>query len=379
MRYPLTILALTLILLAGSADARTWRIHPDGSGDAATIQAGIEAAASGDTVLVSCGTYTEHDILLSTVGLVVRSESGQPDCVTIDAQRLGRVLYGQGLDATTRIEGFTLTGGSSDRGGGGGFSAASPVIADCLFIDNLSTFVGGGVDCRSESSPAFDHCRFIDNEADWDGGGLYCLGASSPTLDNCEFIGNTGGHSGGGMRCEGPGSDPVLTHCTFSGNDSDFGGGFICYTSAEASLTNCTFSANAAASDGGGLYCGGFGVLTLSRTIVAYSDVGVGVFCESASTATLSCCDLFANAAGDWVGEIAGQGGADGNLGVDPQFCSIQPDADRNWMLQSDSPCAPGNHPQGTDCGVIGAWPVGCGTTPSERSTWGNIKTRFRD
>ena len=42
-----------------------------------------------------------------------------------------------------------------------------------------------------------------------------------------------------------------------------------------------------------------------------------------------------------------------GNLSADPLFCN--PDL-ADFRLQDDSPCAPGG-----ECGLIGAWPVGCG------------------
>jgi len=46
--------------------------------------------------------------------------------------------------------------------------------------------------------------------------------------------------------------------------------------------------------------------------------------------------------------------------------------------LQADSPCAPGNHPDGMDCGTIGALGVECGTVKAKAVTWGSVKALYR-
>lgn len=64
------------------------------------------------------------------------------------------------------------------------------------------------------------------------------------------------------------------------------------------------------------------------------------------------------------------------NFSVDPLFCGVS--GSENFFLRADSPCAPGNHPTGADCGLIGPLSVGCGTVPTEQNTWGSIKALFR-
>jgi len=70
------------------------------------------------------------------------------------------------------------------------------------------------------------------------------------------------------------------------------------------------------------------------------------------------------------------QTGINGNISVEPQFCGIK--FSGNYYLQSDSPCAPGNHPDGYDCGLIGALPVNCGKVDVEKKSWGTIKSLYK-
>jgi hypothetical protein len=41
-----------------ASSGRVWNVYPDGSGDAPTIQAAIEAAVDGDEVLLHPGAYS---------------------------------------------------------------------------------------------------------------------------------------------------------------------------------------------------------------------------------------------------------------------------------------------------------------------------------
>ena len=110
--------------------------------------------------------------------------------------------------------------------------------------------------------------------------------------------------------------------------------------------------------------------MTATHTIIAFSTDGEAVYCPPGVSVTFDCCDLFGNAGGDWVGGIADQYGLNGNISADPLFCDPE---NGDFRLQEDSPCAPG-----TECDLIGAWPVGCGPTAAEQTTWGGLKARFR-
>lgn len=421
-------LASTLIslLLAGkAAQASTWLIESDGSGDAPTIQAGIDSAVAGDTVQVACGTYYEFDVLIMTSGITLKSETGDPACVTIDAQALGRVLNCVLLDNTTRIEGFTVTGGSSGGGGGvrcffssphisncifnlnftptdgGGMlcDGSSPTLTDCQFDNNSADEEGGGIACRSGSTPVLSNCQFSLNSAVLFGGGMSCRN-SSPILDDCTFSDNLSGYLGGGLACYRY-SNPALTTCSFFRNTADLGGGVSCWNSspslstcsflensaefggpinchdrASPSIENCSFANNSAGQFGSTLYCNQSSTPTLNKTIVAFGSRGNTINCLSGSSVGLSCSNIYGNVDGDWVGCIAGQAGISGNFSAEPLFCDA-PNGD--FTLHANSPCAPGNHPDGANCGLIGALPVACGsTTATEETSWTEVKEMFR-
>jgi hypothetical protein len=117
----------------------------------------------------------------------------------------------------------------------------------------------------------------------------------------------------------------------------------------------------------------GSATVTIDRSILVYAAFNaVDVF--GSSTVTLSCADLFGNG-GNWVGRIADQASINGNFSADPLFCEA---ADPDFTLHSSSPCLPGNHPDGADCGLIGALGQGCGPVSVERESWAGIKSRYR-
>ncbi len=74
------------------------------------------------------------------------------------------------------------------------------------------------------------------------------------------------------------------------------------------------------------------------------------------SSCTLTCCDVYGNAGGNYVDCIAAQQGISGNISEDPLFCGSANPAEP-YSLRDDSPCAAPNNP---GCGQIGAYGVGC-------------------
>jgi hypothetical protein len=188
----------------------------------------------------------------------------------------------------------------------------------------------------------------IRNRSNHFGGGMVCFEEASPVLNRVRFVDNTAVNNGGGfgskMHCE-----PKLTNVLFARNSAKRGGGFWCWNSS-AVINRATFFGNEAPISGSGLWTNQAAV-ALCNSIVASSVGGSAITCTTTqSNVTVKNCDFFGNEDGDGLPDcVMDQGG---NFSLDPLF--VDPSGG-DFCLQDASPCAPGNHPDGTDAGWIGA------------------------
>ncbi len=113
-----SILAIILMLTPAVGGARTWHVQMDGLGDAPTIQAGIDSAATGDTVLVSPGEYAESLAMKNGVALLSEAGPYYTRLVSDPAHVSPHAVYGAQLGQHwTEISGFWIAGfTANDRG-----------------------------------------------------------------------------------------------------------------------------------------------------------------------------------------------------------------------------------------------------------------------
>jgi hypothetical protein len=177
--------------------------------------------------------------------------------------------------------------------------------------------IQGVVECYS--------CHFTDASnvmsmnIEWSGGSVY----------DCTFDSGTGCQLAGGVqayRC-------VFTNC-------------VTPVTAACELHFCRLEGNLTREYDDEL------TATIDHTIIAFAPQGTALICDGDIDPTLSCCDLFDNAGGDWTGCIADQGAMANNFSADPVFCGQQ-DLDQ-YTVSLDGPCAVG------PCGLIGARPAMC-------------------
>jgi hypothetical protein len=214
-------------------------------------------------------------------------------------------------------------------------------------------------------------CVFRENQAGGTGGAVALLGG---TITDCTFTGNVvrrtnGQGHGGGVYME----DVTVSRCVFVRNEaaqepaSGLGGAIRAANGGV--VENCTLLSNS----GGAL--GGVGGISVEGNVAVRAVIlarTTGQACDGSGI--WSCSNLFGNNQGDTIcGTDAG-----GNFSADPEFCAVDPATSSNVAIQADSPCAPGNHPDGAACGLIGAAPVGCGTVSVRNTTWSGFKSWYR-
>ncbi len=163
------LLAMWLTLTASLS--ATTRLVPQQYG---TIQAAIDSATTGDSVLVSGGIYApstngEAFPIVMKNGVSLIGTSG-PEFTWLQANSTGSVIACIDVDSATVITGFRITKGSAGYGGGIYCLRSSVTITGNTITENQATY-GGGV--YSDSSAAHVAGNTISVNTASYGGGVY--------------------------------------------------------------------------------------------------------------------------------------------------------------------------------------------------------------
>jgi Right handed beta helix region len=250
-----------------------------------TIQAAIEAAAAGDTVLVAAGTYNET-IDFHSKAITVESESGAASTI-INGDGVGVVVtMNANAGETPVLRGFTIrnggpfgfTDGAIDTSGGPALIENNTITAN--------RFCGEGAVTASFSAATIRNNVISGNsQASCSGGvggaGVSIGGAGTVQLLNNVITGNTHGSGAGGVELFSAGT-PTISGNVIKDNVGWFGGGMSLVNYSDATITNNVIVRNQAAL-GGGIYLsvpsGARGPLAVNNTIAAnQANRGLGLY-----------------------------------------------------------------------------------------------------
>jgi hypothetical protein len=357
-------IAVALALASPSRAVAATIIHVPA--DQPTIQAGIDAAGPGDTVLVAAGTYVEN-IDFKGKQITVKSESGAKRTI-IDGNHVGTVVViNAGSAQTPVLRGFTIRNGSDS---GIVTSGGYPLIEKNKITGNTYCGEGGGVKA-SFSGAVINKNNITKNHQQGctggaGGGGIEVGGAGTVQILDNTISGNSHGSVGGGIALFSAGS-PVISANYIQGNSAgNQGAGIWIVNESDATIVNNIITGNSTPGSGGGIYwlvpSGAVGPIIVNNTIASNTaGEGSAIFADgfdaqakvvnniltgSGAAAVLFCGnfndpnppqqitfnDVWNSTGGPRYGGVCtDQTGTNGNIAADPLFV-------KNFHLPKTSP-----------------------------------------
>ncbi len=314
-----------------------------------TIQAGINAAVDGDTVLVAPGTYFENihfrgkNIVvtstfyqtfdLSLIASTIINGSNPSNTDSASCVRITSPLSLAYLDSNAVLQGFTITGGIGTHwqdehnagryceGGGILMQYTRATVRFNIVRDNkairrpsgIASTGGGGIRMGDGRAKIFNNIIF-NNEAMYGGGVV--LNYSNTQLKNNVIFNNrvyqavTGAptYGGGGVWTNGSGISTVENNTIV--NNSSFGGG------------------TSVSGKGGGIHVNGANTTIMNNIVwgnTAATNIQDAKQISGTSNVTYSCVE------NGFTGT--------GNISTQPQFDST------NYLLSATSPCIDAGNP----------------------------------
>jgi parallel beta-helix repeat protein len=363
MKYIRLVPVLFALIVVPSSLASTINVPQDQP----TIQAGINVANTGDTVLVAPGKYFEN-INFMGKAITVKS-SGGAAVTTIDGNQQDNVAtFDSGEELNSILSGFTLQNGL----GGVYIANSSPTVrqniieksalkcASGVSIGSASPLIQGNVirgnsqaDCDGGFGAGISIVRtgsaqiignLIENNSSpigSGGGGIAMDAAGTPTLRNNVIRGNSVLGQGGGIWIIND-SNPLIVQNLIYNNTASQGGG-IWFAVVEGqvgpTLVNNTIVGATGISEGSAVFAGGFDgqvqffnnlMIGLSGQNAVYCD---GTFSQQPPTFTNN--DAYSPKGTGLQGTCVSQVNQNGNISSNPKFLSP---AKHNYQLLAGSP-----------------------------------------
>lgn len=301
-----------------------------------SIQAALDFAGMGDTILVAPGTYTEN-VEIENQNHVIASyyildgDSSHIENTVINGGGQDRVISMNLIGPNTKLIGFTIMNGYTTSSGAGLYCLDSyPTISHCIFKDNNAGIsnpsVHGGSIAVNHSEITLDHILIYSNYTAGHGGGIYAA-HSQINASNLLIVNNIANENGGALSFYR--STGTFDHVTIADDTAQNEGGALFIKDSEVSFTNSIIWGNGPQQ----ITFAEFGDPSIVNIHYSILDEFItGVVTHNNGTINFGLFDVFDN---------------------DPLFCESD---SSNYFIAQNSPCI-GSGEDGTNMGFYG---IGC-------------------
>ncbi len=254
------------VLLAAPLGAVTRYVSLDGAhvppftswaAAATTVHAAVDAAVSGDEILVSNGVFLLPSPVIVSAAVSIVGWQGAAATVLDGGLPARSNRCVELRHSAAELRGLTLTRGSAPGAelagcGGAVFCTSGGIVRACVIAGNHARYYGGGVGMLMGGLLA--DC-VVSGNVTWGGflpagGGIYTL--RDTLITNLVVINNRVQYHGGGIVL---GTNAALLASTVAGNLASNGSGGAVWALAGARLARCQLRHNRSAAAGAALQC----------------------------------------------------------------------------------------------------------------------------